>query len=92
MTQLNSRTGKRAAFLTGLLAGGVLGAAAVYFSFVPSGKEWLKNRNVALNTERAKLYRNARRKTIDLKRAAGLLKRHQSDGDPQMIPIPKDYI
>ncbi|WP_010630457.1 hypothetical protein [Sporolactobacillus vineae] len=92
MTQSNSRTGRRTAFLTGFLAGGFLGAAAVYFSFVPSGKEWLKSQSAALNAERARLYRSAQKKTIDLKRAADFLKHRSSDEDQQMIPIPKDYI
>lgn len=92
MAQMSSRTGRRTAFLTGMLTGCAVGAIAVYFSLVPAGKSWLNHERVSLKVKSADLYQNARKKTIDLKKAAGSLKRHQHDADPQMIPIPKDYI
>lgn len=92
MAHKNSRTGKGAAFFAGMLTGCAVGTVAVYLAFVPAGKSWLNDERISLKVKSADLYQNARKKTIDLKKAAGSLKRHRSDENPQMIPIPKDYI
>jgi hypothetical protein len=94
MAHSNGSAGKSLIFFTGMLAGGVIGAAAVYLISVPSGKKWLhdmQRESVALKGKSVDLYRVARKKSIDLKKAAGSWKNH-ADEDKQMIPIPKDYI
>ncbi|RYM06952.1 YtxH domain-containing protein [Sporolactobacillus sp. THM7-7] len=81
-------------FLSGLLVGGALGAAAVFLAATPTG------RNVWRNVEQGRMTIGARgfdlfglvkEKTIDLRRSVS------SEGkkgieEEQMIPIPKDYV
>lgn len=87
MAHSNGSAGKSLIFFSGLLAGSIIGAAAVYLVSVPSGKKWLRD----MQRESVDLYQSARRKSIDLKKVAGSWKNHAEE-DKQMIPIPRDYV
>ncbi|WP_157800339.1 YtxH domain-containing protein [Sporolactobacillus pectinivorans] len=94
MGNADGRLRKGPAFLSGVLFGALIGAAAVYLIAVPSGEQLVQNvqrKSVSLKGKSAGLIEAARQKSIDLKKAVTSYKK-ESDSSEQMIPIPKDYV
>lgn len=92
MRDTGKSPGRGAAFLSGIIIGGAVGAAAVFLLAVPSGKRILanmKDESVSLKGKSSDLIKSVRQKSIDLKRAWVSDKRLEKE---QMIPIPKDYV
>ncbi|BBN99454.1 YtxH domain-containing protein [Sporolactobacillus terrae] len=93
-THETSPTGKRAAFISGLIWGGLLGAAAVFFTTAPSGKkivQQMQQESISLKGKSEDLFQTAKRKSIDLTHQLTAAARNDQEEKEQMIPIPKDY-
>ncbi|TGA99231.1 YtxH domain-containing protein [Sporolactobacillus shoreae] len=94
MGNANGQLKKSPAFLSGVLLGSLIGAAAVYLIAVPSGKKLfqdVRQETISLKGKSTGLIKAARQKSIDLKKAV-VPNRGNSDSTERMIPIPRDYV
>lgn len=89
------RRGKGSAFLSGMLLGGMLGAAAIYFIVSPSGRKVLQNvgqESISLKGKGSDFLKLAKNKSVSLKRSVLRREKHGISDNGQMIPIPRDYV
>ncbi|MET1247334.1 YtxH domain-containing protein [Sporolactobacillus sp. STCC-11] len=85
---------KGAAFFSGFVAGGALGAVVLYLIAAPSGKEVihrLQQDSVLLKGKSAEIIETAKQRSIDLTHKISAVKKDSVEEKEQMIPIPKDY-
>ncbi|SFG42692.1 YtxH domain-containing protein [Sporolactobacillus nakayamae] len=89
-----SNVGKGAAFFSGFVVGGALGAVVLYLTAAPSGKEVihrLQQESVLLKGKSVEIIETAKQRSIDLTHKISTAKKDSIEEKEQMIPIPKDY-